>query len=217
MYQKQLTDEQKEILSKCKTYSDRLVYIQEYYPNLPGVTQRFMAKDAKPWEALGFIHNHQKVYRDKRLRNLKKKRKLVEEEANLVQRTERAIERSVKSMNRRKKSIESLLREKEQAIPWAQSKLKQLHEVETDPTPLTISEQMRTAKELYEVVDVLVGHQGDIEVKPVDGLDNNADKFFSNIMDKVNNVTNVRNVGNDNLDKQLISVESYADELKKSK
>lgn len=217
MYQKELTNEQLESLHKCKTFEERLVLIKELYPLIPDATQRFMAKDKEPWTRLGFIHNYQRIYRNKRLKNLENKRRLVKKEALLVERVESAVIRSVKEMNHRKHNIECLIKEKEKLIPWATQKLKELHEIPTDTSPLTLLEQVRTAKEIYEMAEIFSGIVN-TDVKPIKNLDEEASTFFSNIMNKINTENSKEPPKSiDELDTQLISLEDYASELQETK
>ena len=215
MYHKELNDEQLQRLHDCKSYAERLIVIKELYPVIPDTTQRFMAKDKEPWTALGFMHNYQRIYRNKRLKNLENKRKIVAKEAALTEKVETAVTRSVKAMSRRKHNIEKMQQEKERMIPWAET---QMREIRANPPVyegMTVLDQIKAMKELYEMAEIF---SGKIEVvEKTEGLDQDADTFFKNIMGKINE-TNGKEApeSTDVLEKQLISLEDYESELQKA-
>jgi len=217
MYQKELTNEELRKLHKCQTFKERLIVIKELYPVIPDATQRFLAKDKEPWTRLGFMHNYQRIYRNERLKNLERKRKLVEKESALVEKVENAVTRSLKEINRRKHNIELMQREKEKLIPWVTKKLQELQEIPTDTSPLTLLEQARTGKEIYEMADIISGIIPS-EVKPTNGFNKEADIFFKNIMGKIN-MTDGKEIPKniDELNTELISLEDYESELQEKK
>ena len=82
---------------------------------------------------------------------------------------------------------------------------------------MTVLEQIKAMKELYEMAELFSG-KIDMEVKPTEGLDQEADSFFKNIMGKIN-TTNGEEApqSTDALEKQLISLEDYESELNEAK